>query len=156
MSRRLHERQYPDNYNTDSTGPSIRTKPELSVLSVLWVLCVCVLCCVCSVVRVVSDVFSVFWAGHCCVADAAADLGCPCIFAVGSPLTAHCSAESVRVAISEIREIYSSRNVLTVQPLPLLRLGSPPQLHLGHNIPDDKGPRLCINLVCVSGFAPEE
>ncbi len=29
-------------------------------------------------------------------------------------------------------------------------------LHLGHNIPDDKGPRLCINLVCVSGFAPEE
>ena len=27
-------------------------------------------------------------------------------------------------------------------------------LHLGHNIPDDKGPRLCINLVCVSGFAP--
>ena len=29
-------------------------------------------------------------------------------------------------------------------------------LHLGHNIPDEKGPRLCINLVCVSGFAPEE
>ena len=28
-------------------------------------------------------------------------------------------------------------------------------LHLGHNIPDEKGPRFCINLVCVSGFAPE-
>jgi hypothetical protein len=28
-------------------------------------------------------------------------------------------------------------------------------LHLGHNIPDEKGARFCINLVCVSGFAPE-
>jgi peptide methionine sulfoxide reductase MsrB len=29
-------------------------------------------------------------------------------------------------------------------------------LHLGHNIPDAKGPRFCINLVCVSGFPAEE
>jgi len=29
-------------------------------------------------------------------------------------------------------------------------------LHLGHNIPDEKGPRFCINLVCVSGFPAEE